>query len=81
MADKKIDFDPMTRAESLVAQAMESRQHGDGSWTHSVPAERREQIRDLLLFSQAQSLKRIADTLDGTTLGISISDTLFNTKR
>jgi len=30
------------------------------------------------LHSIAVSLKRIADLLDGTTLGISVSDTLFN---
>ena len=32
-------------------------------------------------YSIAISLKRIADLLDGTTLGVSVSDTLFNTKR
>lgn len=31
--------------------------------------------------SIAISLKRIADLLDGTTLGINVADTVFNTNR
>lgn len=71
MKDAKIDFDPIVRAESIMAQEMEG-QRG------RVPSvERREQIRDLIFLSQAQSLKRIADLLDGTTTGVCATQTVL----
>lgn len=63
MKDAKLDFDLLVRAESIMAQEAEGRMQV------SISAERREQIRDLIALSQAQSLKRIADALAGTADG------------
>lgn len=57
MAEKKLDCDPLVRAESIMAH--ESGERGN------MIVERREQVRDLLLLSQAQSLKRLADAVGG----------------
>lgn len=55
MKDAKLNFDPLARAESIMA-----RQTGDPA---RETVECREQIRDLIALSQAQSLKRIADAM------------------
>lgn len=75
MADMKLDFDPLARAESIMAKIIAT--HG----RTSVTAEERDQIHDLLTLSAAQSWKRIADVLDGTTMGINVAETIFNPNR
>lgn len=69
--DVKLDFDPLTRAESIMAQEAKFGLEGG---TFAMSVERREQVRDLIMFSQAQSLKRIADAVaghsDGSSSGI-----------
>ena len=53
MAERKFDFDPLRRAESLMADL-------NGSRASAVSVEVREQAHDLILLSMAKSLDALA---------------------
>ncbi|HCE07063.1 MAG TPA: hypothetical protein DEQ40_00385 [Oxalobacteraceae bacterium] len=62
MKNAKLDFCPLERAESIMAQESV----GPNA---TMQVERREQVRDLLMFSIATSLTDIAVTLEELNQG------------